>query len=66
MSQYPLQEDSCSLSGHSSVRLKLPERRQVQWRDCALDELLPSDHRARVVWRHVETLDLSPLYAKIA
>jgi len=47
------------------ARVKLPERRQVQWRDCALDQLLPSDHRARVVWRFVESLDLSPLYEKI-
>jgi transposase len=31
----------------------------------ALDQLLPSDHRARVVWRYVESLDLSLLYAKI-
>ena len=31
----------------------------------ALDELLPADHRARVVWRYVDSLDLSALYAKI-
>jgi transposase len=30
-----------------------------------LDSLLPLDHRARVVWRFVETLDLSPLYEAI-
>ncbi|HEY1942045.1 MAG TPA: IS1182 family transposase [Roseiarcus sp.] len=30
-----------------------------------LDGLLPGDHRARVVWRFVEGLDLSPLYAGI-
>lgn len=27
--------------------------------------MLPADHRARVVWRYVDSLDLSPLYAKI-
>ena len=31
----------------------------------ALDQLLPSDHRARVVWAYVDSLDLGPLYAKI-
>jgi transposase len=31
----------------------------------ALDALLPTDHRARVVWAYVDSLDLSPLYAKI-
>lgn len=37
----------------------------MEWRPAALDELLPADHRARVVWRYVEGLDLSPLYAPI-
>ncbi len=31
----------------------------------ALDQLLPPDHRARVVWAYVDSLDLGPLYAKI-
>ena len=31
----------------------------------ALDELLPADHRARIVWRFVESLDLEPLYLDI-
>jgi transposase len=31
----------------------------------ALEELLPVEHRARVVWRYVESLDLSPLYQRI-
>ena len=31
----------------------------------ALDECLPSDHRARLVWSYVEGLDVGPLYAAI-
>jgi transposase len=31
----------------------------------ALNELVPSDHRVRVVWAYVDSLDLSALYAKI-
>ena len=31
----------------------------------ALDQFLPSDHRSRVVWAYVDSLDLGPLYAKI-
>jgi transposase len=27
--------------------------------------MLPADHRARIVWRYVDALDLSPLYVKI-
>jgi transposase len=46
-------------------RVKRPERRQIEWRPLALDELLPEDHRARIVWQFVETLDLAPLYERI-
>lgn len=38
---------------------------QVQWRDAALDQLIPKDHRVRAVWAHVDALDLKPLYQKI-
>jgi transposase len=31
----------------------------------ALDELLPEDHRARIVWAYVERVDLSALYHEI-
>ena len=47
------------------ARVKRPERFQTQWRPVAWDQLLPSDHRVRGVWAYVESLDLSPLYAKI-
>ena len=47
------------------ARVKRPERSQMEWRPIALDQLLPADHRARVVWRFVDSLDLGPLYAKI-
>lgn len=47
------------------ARVKRPERSQIEWRPIALDQLLPADHRARVVWRYVDSLDLTPLYEKI-
>jgi len=31
----------------------------------SLDQLLPADHRARVVWAFVQSLDLEPLYEKV-
>ncbi len=31
----------------------------------SLDQLLPDDHRARIVWAFVQSLDLEPLYAEI-
>jgi transposase len=46
-------------------RLRRPERTQVELVPAALDDLLPAEHRARMVWAFVERLDLSPLYALI-
>jgi transposase len=47
------------------VRVKRPQRDQIQWRDASLDQLIPRDHRVRAVWAYVDSLDLKPLYAKI-
>ena len=46
-------------------RFNKPERMQVEWRPWSLDKLLPSDHRARIVWQYVNSLDLSPLHANV-
>jgi len=40
-------------------RLRRPDRAQMLMRPCSLDELLADDHDARLVWRLVETWDLS-------
>lgn len=48
-----------------SCRLRLPERHQVEIRCLALDQLLPDEHQARLVWAYVEGLDLTPLYQAI-
>lgn len=47
------------------VRVKRPERQQIEWRDASLDQLIPRDHRVRAVWAYVDSLDLEPLYQKI-
>ena len=47
------------------ARVIKADRSQLRWDMIDLDGLLPGDHRARVVWRFVEGLDLSPLYAEI-
>jgi transposase len=46
-------------------RLRMAERRQVELRRVALDDLVPEDHRVRMVWRFAEGLDLSALTADI-
>ena len=46
-----------------NVRVNRPERTQVEMRFLALDQMLDKDHRARIVWQYVESLDTEPLYA---
>jgi transposase len=49
----------------SEARVVRPDRRQLRWEMVDLEGLLPGDHRARLVWSFVESLDLSPLYDPI-
>lgn len=53
-------------AGTAPVRVQRADRTQVTWQPWALDQLLPADHRARLVWRFVEGLDLAPLYTRLA
>ncbi len=45
-----------------SARVLRPDRAQIGWDMVDLDALLPADHRARLVWKFVEGLDLAPFY----
>ena len=51
--------------GGGVPRLRRPERRQVALRAVSLEDLVAADHRVRLVWRFVEGLDLSRLFAGI-
>lgn len=51
--------------GMGLPRLRRAERGQVELRALSLDDLVPSDHRVRLVWAFAEKLDLRPLYAAI-
>lgn len=46
-----------------SARTQRPERTQVQMQLLALEHLVEADHRVRLVWQYVESLDLSEFYA---
>jgi len=46
-------------------RLRMAERRQVELRAICLDDLVPTDHRVRMVWNFVEGLDMSALVAAV-
>jgi len=50
-------------SSSKNVRVNRPERTQVDMRFFSLDQMLDKDHRARLVWQYVESLDTEPLYA---
>ena len=41
--------------------MRWANRRQIEFRACAWNDLLADDHQARVVWRFVKGLDVSPL-----
>ncbi len=51
--------------GRGAPRLRTAERRQVELRALSLDQLVPADHRVRLVWNFVAGLDLSALYQGI-
>lgn len=46
-------------------RLRRAERGQVELRALSLDDLVPAEHRVRLVWAFAEGLDLAPLYDAI-
>ena len=51
--------------GRAPARVQVPVRNQVETILAALDDLVPEEHQARVVWAFVERQDLSALYARI-
>jgi transposase len=46
-------------------RLRFAVRNQIELQQCSLDELLPEEHEARIVWDYVCGLDLAALYERI-
>ena len=52
-------------AGGGIPRLRRANRHQVTFRALALDQMLPEDHQARLVWEYVERLDFTPLYGRI-
>lgn len=49
----------------NGARVKRPERKQIEWMSASLDQLIPADHRVRIVWCYVDSLDFTPLYHQI-
>jgi transposase len=59
------QETQRTLPPAAKPRLRRPERLQGEFRDDCLDDLLPQDDPARIVWQFVASLDLAPLLNRI-
>ena len=51
--------------GGGAPRLRQAERGQIEWRPFSLDQLVPEDHRVRLVWQFVTGLDLTLLLMAI-
>ncbi len=51
--------------GSGTPRLRCANRQQVVLRPTSLDELLPDEHPARLVWQYVESLDFGPIQQQI-
>jgi transposase len=56
---------SLDASTEAAPRLMSPDRSQVDPNPKKIDDLIPPDHKARLVWQLVQELDPSPLYAQI-
>ena len=55
-------EPGASERGGGTPRLRCANRSQVVFRAASLDELLPEDHAARLIWQYVEGLEFEPLH----
>ena len=55
---------AASAEGTGRPRLRLAERQQVVMRMLSLDQMLPADDPARIIWAYVEQLDLSELHSQ--
>lgn len=53
------------MNTEARARLRLARRNQVEFVSAALDDMLPEDHWVRLVWQHIQTLDVSGFLADI-
>jgi transposase len=61
----PQAERQDEQKGKGKPRLDKANRDQIEVRFAALNDLLPEDHRARLVWEMVEKYDLSRFYERV-
>jgi transposase len=61
----PEEEEKCWQSGKGKVRLEKGDRYQVEMHAASLDEMIPAEHRVRIIWAMVELMDMSRFYARV-
>jgi transposase len=64
---FPLPEEQSPANqpAQGKPRLETANRQQIEMRLASLDQLLPEDHLARIVWEMVQAMQLEPFYARI-
>jgi transposase len=61
----PEETPPATVQARGKLRMAQANRQQVEMRLASLDDLLPRDHRVRVVWEMVQGYDLSAFYERI-
>lgn len=59
------QDASLDAPDKPAPRINSPDRSRVDPNPKSIDELIPPDHKARLIWALVEDLDVTPLYDNI-
>ena len=57
-------QDASTEKAATVPRMKMPDRSQIDPNPKRIDDLIPHDHPARLVWELVQGLDLTPLYGR--
>ena len=57
--------ESTKEAGKGGKRILTANRQQVEMQIAALDEMIPEDHKVRVVWEMAQEYDLSQYYEEI-
>ena len=59
------EEERVMQPGKGKARLEKGDRYQVEMQTASLDEMIPAEHRVRVIWAMVELMDMSRFYARV-
>jgi len=58
-------DESTKAAGKGIIRIMAANRQQIEMHIATLDQLIPEDHKVRVVWEMAQQYDLSEFYEEI-